>query len=220
MVAGERLMEAARACFFGTWRISTMLDPSGANTTAAATVLAASRHVLLGPETTAVVLGATGPVGERVVRLLATEGVRVRVVSRRLTRASAICERIAQRASHATLLTAHAMMEPGCMESLLDGAQLVVAAGAAGVELLTSADRQTARSLVVAIDLNAVPPSGMGGIERQDQGILRGGHCCYGALGVGKLKMKIHHRAIANLFTTNDRVLDAEESYALGKELA
>jgi hypothetical protein len=218
VAASERLVEAARASFFGSVRVSLMLDPSGANTTAAAAVVAASRHVLLGPETTAVVLGATGPVGERVVRLLATEGVRVRVVSRRLTRASAICERIAQRASHATLLTAHAMESRG-MESLLDGTQLVVAAGAAGVELLSTGDRKAARTLTVAIDLNAVPPSGISGIEPQDQGVLRDGHCCYGALGVGRLKMKIHQGAISRLFTTNDLVLDAEEIYTLGKEL-
>ncbi len=219
VAASERLLEMAQACFFGSVRVSLMLDPSGANTTAAAAVVAASRHVPLGPETTALVLGATGPVGERVVRLLAAEGVRLRVVSRRLTRASAICERIAQRASHATLLTAHTM-EPGGMETLLDGAQLVVAAGAAGVELLAASDRKAARSLVVAIDLNAVPPAGIAGIEPQDQGLIREGHACYGALGVGRLKMKIHHGAIASLFTTNDLVLDAEEIYALGKELA
>jgi len=218
VVLSERLAEAAQASFFGPMRVSLMLDPSGANTTAAAAMVAASKHVFLGPETTAVVLGATGPVGERVVRLLATEGVRVRVVSRRLTRASALCERIAQRAAQATLLTAHAM-DPGGMESLLDGAQLVVAAGAAGVPLLTTGDLQAARTLAVAIDLNAVPPPGIGGIEPADRGVLRDGPCCYGALGVGGLKMKIHQSAIAHLFTANDLLLDAEEIYALGKEL-
>ena len=105
------------------------------------------------------------------------------------------------------------------MESLLDGAQLVVAAGAAGVELLAAGERKAARSLVAAIDLNAVPPSGIGGIAPTDQGLLREGHCCYGALGVGALKMKIHREAVARLFTTNDLVLNAEEIYALGKEL-
>lgn len=219
VMASERLAEAAQACFFGPMRVSLLLDPSGANTTAAAAVVAASRHVLLGPETTAVVLGATGPVGEKVVQLLAMEGVCVRVVSRRMMRASMVCERIAQRlsgdkASSATHLTAHAM-EPQGLEALLDGAQLVVAAGAAGVELLASEDLQSARSLAVAIDLNAVPPTGIGGLDPQDLGFMRESLCCYGALGVGGLKMKIHRQAIASLFTTNDLVLDAEGIYAL-----
>ena len=106
------------------------------------------------------------------------------------------------------------------MESLLDGAQLVVAAGAAGMELLATGDRKAARSLAVAIDLNAIPPAGIGGIEPRDQGLVREGHCCYGTLGVGGLRMKIHKRAIARLFTTNDLVLDVGEIYALGKGLA
>jgi hypothetical protein len=42
---------------------------------------------------------------------------------------------------------------------------------------------------------------------------------CYGALGVGGLKMKIHKRCIARLFETNDAVLDAEAIYELARTL-
>ena len=52
-----------------------MLDANGANTTAAAAVLAAAKHVDLSGAM-AVVLGATGPVGSRAVRLLATGGAK------------------------------------------------------------------------------------------------------------------------------------------------
>jgi hypothetical protein len=38
-------------------------------------------------------------------------------------------------------------------------------------------------------------------------------------LAVGAAKMKIHRAAISRLFQANDLVLDAEEIYALGKEL-
>ena len=57
-----------------------MLDPSGANTTAAAAVVVAGKHVDLS-QTSAVVLGGTGAVGRRVVRLLAREGCQVGVAS-------------------------------------------------------------------------------------------------------------------------------------------
>ncbi len=40
----------------------------------------------------------------------------------------------------------------------LEGAQIVIAAGAAGVELLPPDIRRAARDLKVAVDLNAVPP--------------------------------------------------------------
>ena len=41
VAAGEALLEAVVACFFGPMRVSVMMDASGANTTAAAAVLAA-----------------------------------------------------------------------------------------------------------------------------------------------------------------------------------
>jgi len=103
---------------------------------------------------------------------------------------------------------------------LINGVQLVIAAGAAGIELLSAKERPKASSLQVVIDLNAVPPAGIGGIQPQDKAVERDGQICYGALGVGGLKMKIHKAAIARLFQSNDVVLDADEIYALGKEVA
>jgi methylenetetrahydrofolate/methylenetetrahydromethanopterin dehydrogenase (NADP+) len=64
--------------------------------------------------------------------------------------------------------------------------------------------------LTVAIDLNAVPPLGIDGIEATDKGQLRDGVLRFGAIGVGGLKMKIHKRSIQRLFEANDLVLDAE----------
>ncbi|HCP83812.1 MAG TPA: bifunctional NADP-dependent methylenetetrahydromethanopterin dehydrogenase/methylenetetrahydrofolate dehydrogenase, partial [Planctomycetaceae bacterium] len=42
------------------------------------------------------------------------------------------------------------------------------------------------------------------------------GTICYGAVGVGGTKMKIHKAAIASLFKSNDKVLDAEEVFKIG----
>ena len=73
VAAGEAVFAAVRKTFFGPMRVSVMLDSNGANTTAAAAVLAAGKHLpLAGAEV--LVLAATGPVGSRVVRLLAGQG--------------------------------------------------------------------------------------------------------------------------------------------------
>jgi len=45
--------------------------------------------------------------------------------------------------------------------------------------------------------------------------VIREGVVCYGAIGVGDLKMKIHRAAIAALFTRNDQVMDAPEVYEI-----
>lgn len=214
---GEQLLAAAQQAFFGNICVSLMLDSNGANTTAAAAVIAASRHLSLGPETTAVVLGGTGPVGQRVVRMLAQEGAEVRVVSRKMSRAEGVCHRISQSVGGARL-TPH-VVEGGEVEPIIAGAQLVIAAGAAGVELLNRNARQACQSLRVVIDLNAVPPAGIGGVSAQDKAVDHDGQICYGAIGVGGLKMKLHKAAIMRLFQTNDQVFDADAIYALGKSL-
>ncbi len=71
----------------------------------------------------------------------------------------------------------------------------------------------------VAIDLNAVPPLGIEGVEVGDKGKERDGVIGYGAIGVGDTKMKIHRAAVARLFESNDQVLDAEEVFALARTL-
>jgi hypothetical protein len=48
-----------------------------------------------------------------------------------------------------------------------------------------------------------------------DKAVQRDSFLCYGAIGVGDTKMKIHKAAIARLFEANNLVLDAEEVYAL-----
>jgi hypothetical protein len=71
----------------------------------------------------------------------------------------------------------------------------------------------------VAIDLNAVPPAGIGGLSVTDKAKPIGSGVGYGAIGVGGLKMKTHRRAIESLFASNDRVLDAAEIYAIAKSI-
>ncbi len=213
----EKIYDTVRACFFGPLRVSVMLDPNGANTTAAAAVLAAERHLAL-DESTAVVFGATGPVGSRVVRLLARAGCAVRVVSRDLGRAERIVEQT-QAAVPEAGLSAHAVPPEEALPSVLEGSQFVVAAGAPKVQLLSRQQWQSVSGLQVAIDLNAVPPLGIEGIEVTDKAASRGEVTCYGAIGVGGTKMKIHRAALQTLFTASDRLLDAEEIFAIGQDL-
>jgi len=227
--AGEKLLAKAQECFFGPMRVSVMIDSNGANTTAAAAVLSAKKHVSpshsgrgQGEDAlsglTATVLGATGSVGRRVVRLLAREGADVRVASRQLNRAQQVCDGVAKIVGSAKLIAFEARDEVSTRSVVADAA-VVIAAGAPGVELLSESLRQDCKSLKVAIDLNAVPPVGIAGIKPHDKAVDQNGQICYGAIGVGGLKMKLHKAAIRRLFESNDAVLDAEEIYALGAEI-
>lgn len=214
---GDELLRLVRKTFFGPLRVSVLMDSAGCNTTAAAAVLAAAGHVNLA-ECKAVVLAATGPVGQRAVRLLARQGAEVVVGSRQLAKAESVARSVAE-AVPAAKLHPHATETEQQLAAALQDAQIVIACGAAGVQLLSAQARQQCAKLQVAVDLNAVPPAGLEGIEPHDRGTERDGVFCYGALGVGGAKMKIHKAAIARLFESNDQVLDAEEIYDLGLQL-
>lgn len=216
--AGEAILRKIEKTFFGPIRVSVMLDPNGANTTAAAAVLAAGQHLDF-KATTALVLGGTGPVGQRAARLLARQGATVRLASRSGDRATEAAVAVNE-AVEGQLVTGVESSSPTTAARALDGVHLVIAAGAVGARLLSAEVIAKAGSaLKVAIDLNAVPPAGIEPIEAADKAKDRDGLCCYGAIGVGGLKMKIHKAAITALFEANDRVLDAEAVYAIGQRL-
>ncbi len=219
VAAGEKLLAEAVKHMIpaAKLRISVLLDTNGANTTAAAAVRAAARHLPL-KGARALVLGGTGPVGQRVALLLAREGAEVCVGSRQLARAASVVEQLRARVPGAALEPA-GIASPAELTPALAGRTLVIAAGAAGVVLLPKAARLACPTLKVAIDLNAVPPLGVEGVEVHEKGVVYDGATCYGAVGVGDTKMKIHKRAIARLFESNDQVLDAEQVYALGEGL-
>lgn len=220
--AGEAVFEEVQKTFFGPVRLSVMMDSNGSNTTAAAAVLTARKHLKLsGCE--ALVLGGTGPVGLRVTQLLAMEGATVRVGSRSKERADEVCQTIQSSCENAQA-TGYGLQSDDDLNRALDGCQLLVCAGAAGVQLISKSQLESAGSLQVAIDLNAIPPLGIEGVDVTDKAKpiskTDGSETLlYGAIGVGGLKMKIHKASIRKLFTANDHVLDTVAIYRVGEEL-
>jgi len=218
VAAGEAVLEAVTKTFFGPFRVSVLFDASGANTTAAAAVLAAlagSGGSLEG--VSAAVLAATGPVGQRAARLLCRLGAKVAVGSRSLERATTLSNTLSSSAANS--VTPFETAGGDALALALRDCSVIIAAGAAGVSLLPSAVWKTLPKLKVLIDLNAVPPLGIEGIEATDKNTQRGQTRAWGALGVGGTKMKIHKQALQELFTSNDKVLDAEQVLEIGRSL-
>ena len=217
VAAGEALLRQVTKTFFGPVSVSVMLDSNGSNTTAAAAVLAAGRHLELSTAQ-CVVLGATGPVGLRAAQLLAATGAQVCVVSRSQSRADAVVKEIAADIPDAKLSADH-MSGLSEAASVIAGAALVISAGAAGVQLVSEETWRSSPTLKVAIDLNAVPPAGIEGIGVTDKAATYGDVVCYGAIGVGGTKMKIHKAAINRLFQANDLQLDTAAIYEIGRAI-
>jgi hypothetical protein len=212
--AGEQLLAEAQRAFFGPFKVSLMLDSNGSNTTAAAAVCK-----LLGATDVrgkrAVVLAGTGPVGFRGAMLLAMEGADVILTSRRQDRA----DEAAQRLKAIGLDVApRAVADTAALRAALDGATVLLAAGAAGARLVSHELWASVPTLRAIADVNAVPPSGIEGVELTDNGVDRGA-IAFGPIGVGGFKMKVQKACIARLFERNDLVLDAKGVYAIAKEL-
>ncbi|QGQ22855.1 SDR family NAD(P)-dependent oxidoreductase [Gimesia benthica] len=215
--SGENLLRKVQETFFGPVRVSVMMDSNGCNTTAAAAVLAAGKHLDFS-ETKALVLGGTGPVGLRAAQLLARRGAEVVLASRSEERAQAACDAIAGLVEDARVQPL-SLKDHKQLEAVNQGTSLIIAAGAAGVKLLPAACWKPLKNLKVVIDLNAVPPAGIEDVDVMDKATERDGKICYGAIGVGGTKMKIHKAAIRKLFEANDLILDTEEIYQIGVEL-
>ena len=214
---GEKLLDATRKCFFGPMRVSVMMDSNGSNTTAAAAVLAAARHVDLSGAKV-LVLAGTGPVGLRAARLLARKGAEVKLGSRSIERAQQAAESVATQVESAKVVGVSTASDE---ETALVAADVdvMIAAGATGIQLISQAIWCHCENLKVLVDLNAVPPMGIEGIEMMDKAKELEGRIVYGAIGVGGTKMKIHKAAIASLFESTGQILDAEEIYAIGEGL-
>jgi hypothetical protein len=218
MAAGERLLAAVRQAFFGPMRVSVMLDPNGANTTAVAAVAKLQQACGSIAGRRAVVTASTGPVGLRAAGLLAQAGADVVVTSRRPEGGTHAVGAIRER--FGGTVRAVTMPDSSHAATALEGAELVLNAGGAGICLVPRGAWAGRAGLRAAADVNAVPPLGVEGIEVTDNGTERNGVMVFGALGVGNLKMRIHQACIVRLFERNDLVLDAETIADVARSVA
>jgi hypothetical protein len=195
-------------------RVSVLFDANGCNTTAAAAVRIAAKTLDL-KDKKVLILAGTGPVGQRAALLLAKLGAKVFLSSRTIEKARSAIVSLGKKIGESPAPVAIQVANDVELKSALEGVELVISTGAAGVCLLPEKIRQAVSSLKMVVDLNAVPPMGIEGTSVMDKGAIREGVVCYGAIGVGDLKMKIHRAAIAALFNLNDQVMDALEVYEI-----
>lgn len=219
MTAGEAVFDAVKKRFFGPFRVSVMLDSNGSNTTAAAGVALAVKAAggsVKGKK--AVILAGTGPVGMRSAAMLGKEGAQVTITGRALDKTQKAAAAIEKR--FGVKVEAVAAADEAARSAAVKGANLVFAAGAIGFELLAEENWKNEASIEIVVDYNAQPPLGIGGIEAMDKAKERHGKLAIGALGLGGLKLKLHRTLIGKLFDSADQSFDADEIYALAKEMA
>ncbi len=221
VAAGEEVFAQVQKAFFGPFRVSVMLDSNGCNTTAATTIARIAKARDLGGDR-AVVLGL-GAVGLRSAVLLQNEGCDVTVSALpselfgddrpyRRPRGLDVAQQLG--------LDVREPADRAELESVLDGAQLVLSAGPAGVPVLRRDVWMQHPTIELLADYNAAEPLGIEGTEATDDLADYDGKLVLGALAIGGPKMKVHKTCVRRLFERNDQVLDTDAVYAIAKELA
>jgi methylene-tetrahydromethanopterin dehydrogenase len=188
------------------FEVSVFADPSGAFTTAAGMV-AAVEHALTTKFNTTLVgktilaLGGTGPVGQIAAVIAAQAGANVRIIGRQLDKA----QHIADLCSHEFGEGAISIMAgTDCDKAdYIKTADVVFATGAAGIELLSAELIAAAPQLKVAADVNAVPPSGIAGLDALHDNVplvgSKSGAVGIGALAIGNIKYQAQSRLLKKM---------------------
>lgn len=208
MSQGEQLLAMAVDAMFDPLTVSVMLDSNGSNTTAVAAVVKIEEALGTVKGKKVVILAGTGPVGQRAAGLLAKSGANVTITSRKPEQGEKARQFISARFD--VQVESTTMADPAKVAEVLDGVEVLLNSGPAGVQMVSKAAWTAQKSLKVAVDLNAAPPLGIEGVEVNDAGVVREGVTCFGAFGVGNLKTKLHKRCVGRLFESNKLVLDAE----------
>jgi methylene-tetrahydromethanopterin dehydrogenase len=209
-----QMFDAAKKAMVPPFEVSVFTDPSGAFTTAAAALACVEKtlqeHFSTSLEGRRVlVLGATGPVGAAASVLAAQQGARVQAASHSdLQRA----EQVSTLARSRYQVSVEPVLARGeAYENMLAEAEVIIAAAKAGAEVLPASLMPKAQQLLVAADVNAVPPLGIAGVGMQDNGkpiglAPNGKARGIGALAIGNIKYQVE-RGLFQAMLSADKAL-------------
>ncbi|HWN49085.1 MAG TPA: NAD(P)-dependent methylenetetrahydromethanopterin dehydrogenase [Xanthobacteraceae bacterium] len=220
------MLAKAKAALVPPFGISFFADPGGSFTTAAAMMACVEKTLrdkkqrdLKGAKVA--VFGATGVVGFAAAAIAALEGADVTMVGYDgIKRVSESAGEIKTRFGVEVRAADGSNDEK--KTAILAATEVAVCCGRAGVRILTRAQLEAARGLLVVADANAVPPSGIEGLEAMANGVELTAHGTLGIgpLTIGNIKYKTESGLFRRMITAAKPVqLDIREAFALAREL-
>jgi methylene-tetrahydromethanopterin dehydrogenase len=219
------MLAAARKAMFPPFQVSVFADPAGSFTTAAAMVAKVEKALKargggLGGRRVAV-FGATGVVGFASGVIAAAEGATTILVGYDGVERVKALAALAKERFKVELAYADGSSEP-LKEQAIKDADVILAAGRAGVQIVSARQLGKAPGLKVAADVNAVPPAGIEGLGAQDDGVaLKGsGAVGIGSLAIGAVKYKVQSGLFRRMIEAEKPLfLDFRDAFALAREL-
>jgi methylene-tetrahydromethanopterin dehydrogenase len=222
------MLRIAQKSMVPPFEISAFADPSGAFTTAAGMVAIVEQELERKFHTdlegkNVLCLGGTGPVGQIAAVLAAKAGARVKIIGRQLEKAQAVASLCNSEFGDGQInIDGDA---DALKAELIKTADVVFATAAAGIQVLGADLVAAAPELKVAADVNAVPPSGIAGLDAHFCGTPIAGSINnavgVGALAIGNVKYKTQSGLLQRMKETDQPVfLSFDDAFELAREYA
>ncbi|OIQ85448.1 NAD(P)-dependent methylenetetrahydromethanopterin dehydrogenase [mine drainage metagenome] len=221
------MMEAAKKAMFPPFQVSLFADPAGAFTTGAAlsAYVVSTCHEHFNTtlkDKRVVVFGATGPVGGCASVMCAKEGADVRLVAHSSVEKTS---RLAQKysATYDVSLTCVDGTDDAKKAAIIADAEILLCCAAAGVRVISTEMLQNAKGLLIAADVNAVPPSGVEGLDAMSDALpIKGAEWALGlgALAIGSRKYNLQKKMFQMMLDSDTNVtLDFLSAYVVARKL-
>ena len=222
------MLDSAKRAMAPPFAVSVFADPSGAFTTAAAMVACVERQLRKIHQTdlsgkNVVVLGGTGPVGAAAAVLASQVGARVRIASHTSATRARMTSEVVNARYAATTQPGDASEADTKLDMIRD-ADIILGAAKAGIQVLSALELTQANRLLVAADVNAVPPAGIEGVGMMDDGkplaAGSGRAIAIGALAVGNIKYQVQRGLLeAMLAADQPMTIDFRDAFAAARKL-
>lgn len=220
------MLDAAEKAMVPPFRISVFADPAGSFTTAAAMVAKVEKALKKSFDrdlsgTKVAVFGGTGVVGFCTAVIAAREGAKVTLIGHDgVKRVRNIADQMKARFD-VSVDAADGSTDAG-KQAAVDGSEVILACAKAGVQVLSSAQMK-GESLLIAADVNAVPPPGIEGLAVHANGepIGDGKLIGIGPLAIGNVKYKVESGLFKKMIEADKPVtFDFQDAFSLAREFA
>lgn len=221
------MMENCQEAMVPPFEVSCFADPSGAFTTAAGMVACAEQGLKDKFDTDltgkcVIVMGGTGPVGSTAAVLAAKAGAEVKIMGRakdKSQRVAALCN-----SEYGADMIGIQGEANDMIDDVVHMADVIFAAAAAGVQVIKEKHIETSGRLKVAADVNAVPPSGIAGLDLMGNcepiAGSKSGAVGIGALAIGNVKYQTQHRLLQEMRDSDKPIyLHFERAFEIAREI-
>jgi methylene-tetrahydromethanopterin dehydrogenase len=221
------MFDAAKKAMVPPFQVSVFADPAGSFTTAAAMVAkvekALEKKFERGLKDTRIaIFGATGVVGFCTAVIAAQEGAKVTIVGHDgVERVKKVAAEIKTR--FGVDVEAVDGSADDKKKALVDAAEVILTAAKAGVQVISKAHLRGADGLLIAADVNAVPPAGIEGlaVNANADPLETTKAVGIGPLAIGNVKYKVESGLFKKMIEADKTVtFDFQDAFTLARETA